>query len=213
MTPNIPPKVIFVDGPTGVGKGYFIRNFVATYTEVYPDQGIKIIRAADVVMNDRTVSEDRKYTTYHTDEERTQLLYEGHIRLLRNIKQSFDTKHPPGIVIVDRSFLSFIHYNLSNANFSDILRSNYVDNYFRAITKYLKNIPSLIVRLDLSSGQTVTTIIDRIQSRNDLKAIDETWLNILLHRYRDHHHDYDRLYTHAHVTTSGRSTEVFRKFL
>lgn len=178
------PKVIFVDGPTAVGKDYFITNFAGEYARLYPSDGIMIIRATDIVLKNDNVSELRKYTTYNTESQKLESIYDGHIDLLETIKRICEVNYSPGVVIVNRGFLSFIRYNLDSQ--PQDRGQVFIDRYSRDFKRIMKNIPCMALTLEAQHGQDTEYIIERIKNRQDAKPLDEQWIRTIYQRYRQY---------------------------
>ena len=205
------PKIIFVEGPTGVGKGYFINNLLLQFREKRPNLKISLLEAKTWALDQNSQSEDRKYTAYNTTSDKVENIFNGHIRLLAYIKSLLSSK-VVDLVIVDRSFLSFITYNVYKPEDQD-LRERYIAEFKEAyhylgVTEY----PSLTVQL--ISGKptlkTVSLLEQRIKERGDKKEIDLKWLRVLLYNYNLFRAK-DILPTTYHETlTSNDSIEIMQ---
>ena len=208
------PTVVFVDGPTGVGKDYFINQLSGLYSQTYPEQGIKIIRAADIILSkDQTASEERKYTTYQTDKDKSAAIFEGHIELLQIISDSLQTPYTPGLTVINRGFLSFLQYNVYSQPWS--MREQYIERYSKHLPDILRksrNV-SVVIRpdirampmTDIVSG--IECIIERLRSRGDDKPIDEEWLKDLYQRYERIPVAYSKIFHRNFTMHSGQAQE------
>ena len=201
---------MFVDGPTGVGKDYFINNFIDVYCQVHPTHGIKIIRAASVVLKGQNKSEERKYTTYTTEQDKLPSIYTGHQRLLEAVKSSLSTPTPPRLIIVNRSFLAFLHYNL--ATFPQDVQQHYVESYIKDFSATLAGVPSLLLRVDLQVGDSFRKVIDRVHSRQDDKPVESSWLETIYARYRVTPPRLTAIFNKHAVITSSQHSKVIRDY-
>lgn len=191
------PKLIFIDGPTGIGKDYFIDKVSSLLEQNYPSKVISTIRATDIVLNSYTETENRKYSYYATDETKRNSIFMGHINLLCELnKQLFFTKEAD-IILVNRSFLSFLIYNVYSAiastsgnNYTDRFLSaqlnDYIETYSRLFHTLFNDKSTLFI--NLGSQQTtfddyIDLIITRIKSREDNKTIDVNWVKVLIEAY------------------------------
>lgn len=105
-------KIIFVDGPTGIGKDYFIENLCKNLDIQKTDLNYKVLRATDFVLKNAK-SEDRKYTTYRTETEKIYSIFSGHLDMLCHINKFINSSEKDiDLIIVNRSFLSFLIYNI-----------------------------------------------------------------------------------------------------
>lgn len=208
------PTVVFVDGPTGVGKDYFINQLSGLYSQTYPEQGIKIIRSSNHILGkEHTKSEERKYTTYQTDKDKSAAIFEGHIELLQIISDSLRTPYTPGLTIINRGFLSFLQYNVYSQPWS--IREQYIERYSKHLPDILRtsrNI-SVVIRpdtqvmpmTDIVSG--IEYIIERLRSRSDGKPIDEEWLKDLYRRYEKIPVAYSKIFHRNFTMHSGQAQE------
>lgn len=209
------PTVVFVDGPTGVGKDYFINQLSGLYSQTHPEKGIKILRSSDLILGkEHTKSEERKYTTYQTDQAKVSAIFDGHIELLHTIAASIQTPYPPGLTIVNRGFLSFLQYNIYDRHWT--IREQYIDKYskhFLSILKTSRNL-SVVIRPnnpEMPTPRIVSSmeyIIDRLRSRQDDKPIDEDWLKDLYQRYEKIPVAYRRIFHKNFDIHSGQAKEL-----
>lgn len=178
------PRVIFVDGPTAVGKGYFLTKLEEKLTS--NKLTFKTIRAADVAVS-KAPSEDRKYTNYDTDLDKIKLIAEGHTELLKVIASLLDEEKQDkvDVVLVDRSFASFIAYNLQG-EFKSKLRSDYIKKYRKLLKSILGSYKTLYVQLSFNTGSVETDCIkaiSRVKERADGKEVEEDWLTRIIQTY------------------------------
>jgi len=186
---SLSPKIIFVDGPTGVGKDYFIEKLYNEYKTKFPNKKIKCIAAKDIVFSTRTITEDRKYTYYNTETELIEEIYSGHIKLL-NFLYSEITKNNFDLILVNRSFFSFIVYNVlpvirkNNIKKFAIELEEYKKCYKEFFSSIFKRVPVVFIRLDIN-GDSYTTILGRLKERNDEKVIDTAWIKDLIYDFKN----------------------------
>lgn len=191
------PKLIFIDGPTGIGKDYFIDKLSSLLEHNNPSKVISTIRATDIVLNSYTETENRKYSYYTTDETKRNSIFMGHINLLCELnKQLFLTKEDD-VILVNRSFLSFLIYNVYSA-INSVSGNNYTDRFLSAqLNDYIETYSNLYHALfnnkltlfiNLGSQQTtlddyIDLILSRIKSREDNKTIDVNWIKVLIEAF------------------------------
>lgn len=214
-----PIQIIFVDGPTAVGKGYFMENFVKKYKEVYPDANVQVIRAVDVVLKATAQSEERKYVTYNTPVETATSIYQGHLTLLDKLQGLSDLLKKHDLIIVDRSFLSFLIYNwmpLKRFNHAtEALNGHGIDEYAIEYNKRLKGVSSLFVNISLNEHDEqakVDTLINRAVSRQDGKPIDAPWFKYLVQNYEAPCKEFTKLFTKYIVVDSGESERILKEY-
>lgn len=218
-------KIIFVDGPTGVGKDYFIDRLTNSLEINHPKLTYEVLRAADFVLKDAK-SEDRKYTLYQTETEKIFSIFTGHINLLCYINEVLNSpQKDTDLVIVNRSFLSFLIYNINPiirnyANTSDNeihkIRDDLLNTYANLFKNLFYNTGSIFIKLtteDYSLEETHRRILDRIRSRNDNKPIDETWLETLVRDFHSPSDTFLELFAEVESITSNGHDYILRKYL
>lgn len=206
------PTVVFVDGPTGVGKDYFISELTNLYTQAYPQEGVRIIRAADIILNkEQTRTEERKYTTYQTTSDKAKAIFEGHIELLKVISSNLKYPQPPGLIMVNRGFLSYLHYNVYQQPWA--IREQYIQTYASYTKSLLKNLQTVSVVIKPPQAHQpllpsdIQFIINRLLSRADSKPIDEVWLKDLYERYEKVPVAYSAIFDKNFTLHSGQAKE------
>lgn len=180
------PKIIFVDGPTAIGKGYFIDKLTTALAKDFPFLNVKVLKAVDWVLNKNSDTEERKYVTYSTEEDKVKEILTGHVNFISHMKKLLTCeKEQVDVIIADRSFQSFINYNLYQPD-QEELRNTYIE-YFRNNFEVLglMDIPTLSVQLvsGKHTNATVDLLIQRMLLRNDGKFIDTNWVRTLVHNY------------------------------
>lgn len=189
-------QILFVDGPTAVGKDYFIGNFKQAYVQRFAHAKVTEVRAADIVLQGQAKSEDRKYTTYATPLELTKTIYKGHIDLLDYLRVQSDLLSSNDLIIVNRSFLSYYIYNFKallkqyppqalDDAIKELKHYN-LNSYSRQYTKVLHGLSTMFVDLKLPEmylQEKVDLVCSRIQNRSDGKPVDKDWLRYLLVSY------------------------------
>jgi hypothetical protein len=225
------PKIIFVEGHTAVGKGYFIDNFTKSLDEKYPNLTYDVLRAADFALGTHSKSEDRKYTKYMTEDEKKPFIFLGHLELLTYLHESLlSTKKDCDLIIVDRSFLSFLAYNLypgiKSASSSEegtklIQQKNtYINLYNRMFLSLFNHTPTLMVKLvtGIHSESTdsvldsVNIVKNRIAERSDNKPINEDWLISLVHTYKTLDTALFETYSFNETVESGSYNYILGKY-
>lgn len=208
--PSSPPQIVFVDGPTGVGKDYFIDRFICLGQSTLAGVTMESIRATDIVLQ-KAPQENRKYTAYDTPAQSAADIYRGHIELLRVLKER---SRPGHVLVVNRSYLSYWIYNWQtlqefnrSANISsieEILTRTCAQQYALDYREAIGDIPSLFVRLETAAHDHLTsakTLIQRAKKRADGKPIDEQWFTHLIEEYRRMPADFAALFSHQEILT------------
>ena len=220
------PKLVFVDAPTAVGKDYFIDHFVSAFAKKHPSVKIRAIRATDVVLNAHSQSENRKYTAYQTEDDKKLSIYVGHLRLASYLT-SLLTDHDgdTDVVVVNRSFLSFLIYNVYpeiRQETNDKKRAalivqytDFVDTYVSLGNNLFRGLHPLFIRLTLSATGELTqgqTLVSRIEARSDGKPVDRLWLSQILRDYNEPDSRLMKLFPNYEVVTSGDYDKVLNKY-
>lgn len=178
-------KIMFVDGPTGVGKDYFIDKLYYHLSTRFTEKKFKVVRATDMVLSSNTQTENRKYTLYDTEEDKVNEIFMGHLKMLaslNDLSKEFDT------IIVNRSFLSFLIYNVYPTIIPDERIELYIETYNCLFKSYFENDISIFINLGISEptiDRQISTIINRIKSRGDNKPIDTKWIETIVKHYNE----------------------------
>ena len=179
------PQIVFVDGPTGVGKDYFIDKLYDELVNKY-ELSVEVVRAADfTVVSKETASEDRKYEFYSTKDKQVHIIFEGHKELLSYLDNVLiEGDRDVDVILVNRSFISFLVYNMHQEERVD-LREEFIHQYRRKFLDRLSRYDTLFIGLFLEDGgkTPVEGLLARIGSRNDGKPIDEYWIETLVKNY------------------------------
>lgn len=208
------PKVVFVDGPTAVGKGFFIENLVTHLTDKL-NLSVEVIKAVDFV-NKEATEINRNYQEYKTEETKINSIYEGHLVLLDHLVNILedDVSHTD-VVVVDRSFVSMLAYNLwqkDRIEFSEELLRNYKLTFKELMSEY----KTVYVQLDFHPPEdvenSVNTILKRITSRNDNKSVDKGWFKELISNYKTRIGAMVGTTDSVILTHSGDNTELIKMF-
>ena len=224
------PRIVFVDGPTGVGKDYFIEKFTQTLQEKRPDLKFKTLRAIDFLFNDYTKTENRKYTPYQTQEDKCHQIYVGHIKLLCAINEIINLQNSSAdIVIINRSLLSFIIYNLNpnicefenkieDEEYYKVLIDN-KDNLISVYKKLFKNLFynnfSLFIHLGMTEDDlsaNLATICNRVINRAEGKAVDMAWIATLLNDYQKLDDNFKTIFTSYEMIDSDGYNYILNKY-
>lgn len=198
--------VVFIDGPTGVGKDFFINNLATLHRKESPKSKIKVVRATDVVLDSVTETENRKYTAYDTSVDKQQMMFDGHISLLQHIKDTLSDPIPPDLLLVNRSFLSFINYNAHDS----IIRAKYTANYCKEHAAILGDVCTILVKLEVPYQEV---LLSRVRSRNDGKPINENWIETIHDRYKDIPDELTHQFDFYVTTDSGGHREFYDSYL
>lgn len=171
--------VYFVDGPNACGKDYFIDNLISSLID-NPDGdklSIEVLRATDFFDNKDTASERRKYVRYDTEESKTTSIMIGHLKILERIAEL--SRQQKDVIIVNRSFLSTLSYNLyKQSQLFD--RRFYLDIFVDFMARYLRqNLEVTFVNLLVTDEM----LLQRQKQRGEEKPIDPVWNKTLIDNY------------------------------
>lgn len=187
-------QVIFVDGPNGVGKDFFIDGMEKTLLNNALELSISKIRITDHFPK-QVESELRKYTVYDTEKEQLLHIFAAHVKILDMILR--DAKSHD-VILVNRSFLSMLAYNLYKKEYV-IERAFYVDMYNALLFKYTEF-------LDISFIYLQAPILDiqkRQIERNEGKKMDAEWAVALTANYNQAVKTFASLSKSIYPTFSG----------
>lgn len=184
------PRVFFIDGPSGIGKDTYIEYLYDYFTnELKLDKSrVKVLRATDYVLTDFTQSENRKYIQYQTAESQLFHIYTSHFKLLEHIDQLF-LDSIADVVIVNRSFMSFLIYNVFPIIKTTDLSNTPYEHAFEVYKHANFTFPySEVYYCNLTfknkNAKEATLLLEkRITSRNDNKEIDLKWIKSLFTGY------------------------------
>lgn len=207
-------NVLFVDGPTGVGKGFFLDNFLKLYKEKFPERKVETFVATDFVLKGSAKTELRKYTTYETEEEKVKGIFEGHLEILNHIQDRAQSSDAPDLFVFDRGFLTFLCYNVYKEE-DRVNRDNYIDEFKKAAQEKLADLNPLFISLDTETpGVTrcVNILLARIASRGDNKTVDIDWIYKLVNNYRKYRAEMASIFTYAETCSSGEYDVIFNRY-
>jgi len=220
------PKLIFIDGPTGIGKDYFIDKLSSLLEHNNPSKVISTIRATDIVLNSYTETENRKYSYYTTDETKRNSIFMGHVNLLCELnKQLFLTKETD-VILVNRSFLSFLIYNVYSAlasssgnNYTDRFLSaqlnDYIETYGHLYRTLFNDKTTLFINLGSQQNtldEYVNLILSRIKSREDDKTVDVNWIKVLFEAYETPDSRFIENFSYYEKIDSNGYNYIFNKY-
>ena len=193
------PKIVFIDSPNAVGKDYFIENFLKEYRGRYGlNKNVVVINAKDFLPT--FVKDTRHYSNQLTSRHQNVRLFLGHIKLLNYLRETI-TETDTDLILVNRSFITFLVYNLSieyeikrrdSAELSDededLLneKQEYIDAYQRLFRNLFQSIPTLYVHLSFNEDTVegiTDRVIERMKNRNDGKCIVREWVTYLVESY------------------------------
>lgn len=206
------PKIIFVDGPTGSGKGYFIENLIRLLNKKLPDIRITKLDAKVWALGDHSTSEDRKYVSYQTPKNNISNIFNGHLNYIKHITALIE-KNETDLIISDRSFLSFVAYNIYNACYEE--QNMYIETFKHEYMMLgLTDVPSLMVQIisGLPTTKNVELLSERLKSRNDGKIVDKNWLRTLIYNYAANSVEKIIPTTHYEKLTSSNADEVVKGY-
>ena len=210
-------RLLFVDGPTGSGKDYFMDRLIEELKSKNPSLNIVKWKATDFVLKGPSLTEKRKYVLHDIDEERLSVIYQGHKELIvEATKLLSDKEKAPDLLVVNRSILTTFGTNLWEDKHKE--RRELLAKDFAEHTKsYLEqaNIDSLFIRIDVDTvGLTrgVNTLLQRIASRNDGKEVEVDWLYIILKTYRRDHDLAGMSFTYSDTFNSGEHSLAIKRY-
>lgn len=207
------PKVIFVEGPTAIGKGYFINTLASQIQDKQPNLRILKLETKHWALAGHAITEDRKYTAYKTDDDKISSIYLGHLSFIRYVIDVL-TNDEADLIIADRSFLSFVNYNLLSHK-HDSVRQTYIDCFRDScIAMGLTDFPVLAVQLTtrLSEKESIDLLVSRIEDRGDGKEVDSQWLSTLLRTYGLYTTENVLLADHHETVTSGEASTLVDRY-
>lgn len=190
------PKIVFIDSPNAVGKDYFIENFLKEYHGRHGlNKNVVVLNAKDFLPT--FVKDTRHYSNQLTSCHENVRLFLGHIKLLNYLRETI-TETDTDLIIVNRSFITFLVYNLSieyelrkreaTEEDNDLLneKQEYITAYQRLFRNLFQSIPTLYVHLSFNEDTVegiTDRVIERMKNRNDGKDIDRKWVTYLVESY------------------------------
>ena len=210
-------RLLFVDGPTGSGKDYFMDRIVEGLKSKNPNLNIVKWKATDFVLKGPSLTEKRKYVLHDIDEERLSIIYQGHKELIvEATKLLSDKEKAPDLLVVNRSILTTFGTNLWEDKHKEC-RELLAKDFAEYTKSYLEqaNIDSLFIRIDVDTvGLThgVNTLLQRIASRNDGKEVEVDWLYTILKTYRRDHDLAGMSFTYSDTFNSGEYSLAIKRY-
>lgn len=190
------PKIVFIDSPNAIGKDYFIENFLKEYRGRYGlNKNVVVVNAKDFLP--AFVKDTRHYSNQLTSRHQNVRLFLGHIKLLNYLRETI-TETDADLIIVNRSFVTFLVYNLSidyelrnreaTEEDNDLLndKQEYIAVYRRLFRNLFQSIPTLYVHLSFNEDTVegiTDRVIERMKNRNDGKCIVREWVTYLVESY------------------------------
>lgn len=220
------PQIVFVDSPQAYGKDYFIENFKIQLGLARPNINVRSLRATDIAVGEKNISEWRKYTQYQTEEQKKHSIFLGHMRLLATLNKILKEKYSEtDVVIVNRSFLTFLVYNIQPAfkqiderslQYGQLMdqATEFLDTYVAVFSGLFFETPTLMVRLGLpgTDDEIMTTVKQRVGKRQDDKPVDEDWIKYLIAAYKSPNPNLMRCFTYQDVCESGDAQYIIDKY-
>lgn len=210
-----PIQILFVDGPTAVGKDFFIDNFMQAYSKKYPHAKLTKVRAADIVLQGKAKTQDRKYTTYDTPVELVKSIYQGHLDLLEYLRVQSDLLGCNDLIVVNRSFLSYYIYNFKVLlrqykpeglqQTIKTLKPYNLNSYSQEYKSKLKGLSTMFVGLrvrEIGLDKKVELLTQRAGQRQDGMPVVEDWFKYLVVSYETDRPAFLSLFD-AHVSLSS----------
>ena len=210
-------NLLFVDGPTGSGKDYFIENLIQELKSKKPNINIVTWKATDFVLKGPSLTELRKYTIHDIDEERLEIIYNGHKELIKEAAKLLSDKNKQvDLLVVNRSILTTFGTNLwedkHSARREDLAEE--FANYSKPILEEA-GVVSLFIRIDVvAEGTTraVNILLDRVARRGDKSPVDVEWFYTILRTYRRDAELASRSFTYSASFSSGESSVAVSRY-
>lgn len=201
MLKNI-PRIMFVDGPTGIGKDFFIDKLYRLLT-LEKNLRVEVLRATDYTLIEAP-EEDRKYGGYNTPESVCHQIFNKHLDFLHTLKEYLSSPDLVDTLLINRSVMSFFNYNLHNK--SPELTKYYLELYRQEFKDILGAYKSLYVQLVTPESDRTDTeiLLYRIESRNDGKPVDKRWINKLVSMYEVNKSCMERVMDRTYLTSSDK---------
>ena len=198
--------VYFVDGPNGAGKDYFINELVQSVKAEMIHPSVEVLRATDFFDNKDTASERRKYVQYDTEQSKTLSIVVGHFKLLERIAEL--AREQIDVVIVNRSFLSTLAYNLyKQSQLFD--RRLYLDLFMSLYSKYSYYVDMTFVNMLVSADELKI----RQEERREGKPIDMSWNVKMIDNYTRAAGDLIQQGARVEHLTSGQARILAKEIL
>lgn len=216
------PKLIFVDGPNACGKDYFIENFISQYKLENPDNKIQVIELKSFV-NKELIKGNKTYDYSTITRDSYSGICDSHIKALAYLNEIASNESIDNI-IVNRSFSSFIIYNmLMPLNFMNSLDSEvckldmniFTRKYNEIFNNYFKRIPTLFVNLtppDKPIEDLQESYLNRIESRNSGLQVNQDYVKNLIKQYMTVANNIVQAYSFKEQIDSSGSPFIMEKY-
>lgn len=216
----INPKIIFIDSPNGAGKDYFINNFIEKYKQKYPEHKITTLIAKNFLP--KHISQGRHYSNDKSLSTGVDKIFLGHLNLLTEVNELVQSR-TTDLVIINRSILTFLAYNLNTQNndlsFEQICimkqeKEDYSILFSRIFKNIFKTTPSLFVNLTVFGDieTKIKILTQRLQARSDNKPIDKEQLNYLIDSYDNVNDVIKNTFTIFETLESGSYSYILNKY-
>lgn len=186
---------MFVEGPGGVGKRYFIDNFAVTYKDYYPHSRVNVINSKDTVQQARNKLSPNTSPSYKAN-----CLYNAHLNLLRVVNAALSRAQAGDLVVVSGGFIHTVHHNLANLTVAEEA-SSYISSYIQEFVLAMYEVQTLLVRLDVTLEQKSVPHTDK-----------PTWLETIYSRYRSTPKELTDMFTHCAVAIPTDHDSIFRRY-
>lgn len=210
-------RLMFVDGPVGSGKEYFIESFIGSLKSNRPELSIVTWDASDFVMKATPLMTKCKCVKDTTDSERVNEIYEGHKELISQAAKLFSSsENQVDLLIVKRSILTTLSVNLWEDTKQE-QREFMATDFSRYVKLTLEefNIESLFVRIDVDvPGVTrgVNILLSRLAECMTEIEVDVEWLYTILNTYRRDHELAAKSFTYNDAFSSSESDMVVKRY-
>lgn len=190
--------IVFLEGPNGCGKDYFLEGLI---TLLEKDKVNYFTLEAKRYLPDNIIN--NRYNKLLIDENKLQLFYYSHIRLLEDINilsNHFD------LILVNRSIISFLIYNLYFIDIDDEEKKYYEKKIVQLIDYHLKDKKTILV--NLIKDLTIENLKNRLESRdNRLVRID--YLSQINYYYNNLEEPFKKAFSFYLELASNESTRLY----
>lgn len=190
--------IVFLEGPNGCGKDYFLEGLI---TLLEKDKVNYFTLEAKRYLPDNIIN--NRYNKLLIDENKLQLFYYSHIRLLEDINilsNHFD------LILVNRSIISFLIYNLYFSDIDDEEKKYYEKKIVQLIDYHLKDKKTILV--NLIKDLTIENLKNRLEFRdNRLVRID--YLSQINYYYNNLEEPFKKAFSFYLELASNESTRLY----
>ncbi len=190
--------IVFLEGPNGCGKDYFLEELVKLLKR---DKVNYITLEAKKYLPENITN--NRYTKVLIDEKHLQLYYYSHIRLLEDINilaNHFD------IILVNRSIISFLIYNLYFSDIKAQEKEYYEKEVLQLIEGYLKDQKTILI--NLIKDLTLEELKTRLETRDD-RIVKIDYLSQINYYYHNLEEPFKKAFSFYQELSSNESTQFY----